>query len=465
MLPGQKIEVRSPDGRRTVDTVVPDGVKTGQTFLVRFPPSPEEPATLQSMTTKDNEDVTAGTKPAETPRSFAQALEDLLLPTPDPDVQQRITQLQSSPAKKQDEPIALTMSQGKAQCKPEASPANVETREDQVLSLESDDDEEVEEEELEDSAQDSDSGMHPSDPEPSKRDPTPKAERQDRLSLVRSLEDFLTPVPDPQPSKPDSPKTLPPPTTRSSRFSPRSGARKPFSREVRESHMMPTQHHYQYQNRYNMQSTSQKLLQVQVPPGLPPGATIFVEIPGENRTVAAQVPPNVTSFHVAYTPQLYGMSIPPPTQARAVVVPRPQAGREKLLSVRVPPGTPPGTTLHVSVPDEPGRILAAQVPPGNVSKFHVSYVPSEHVAPRGMLPPASPYKSAPHPTGHPYSRDPPHDAYGQSSFGGGAAVLGAVGASAYNHFANSASDLREYAYSGGGEDGAATGESWEGYDF
>ena len=82
-----------------------------------------------------------------------------------------------------------------------------------------------------------------------------------------------------------------------------------------------------------------------------------------------------------------------------------------------------------------------------------------------MLPPASPYKSAPHPTGHPYSRDPPHDAYGQSSFGGGAAVLGAVGASAYNHFANSASDLREYAYSGGGEDGAATGESWEGYDF
>jgi hypothetical protein len=43
------------------------------------------------------------------------------------------------------------------------------------------------------------------------------------------------------------------------------------------------------------------------------------------------------------------------------------------LLVRVPPGTVPGTTLHVSVPDEPGRILAAQVPPGGVQEFHVSY--------------------------------------------------------------------------------------------
>ena len=29
--------------------------------------------------------------------------------------------------------------------------------------------------------------------------------------------------------------------------------------------------------------------------------------------------------------------------------------------------------MHVSVPDEPGRILAAKVPPGNVREFHVSY--------------------------------------------------------------------------------------------
>jgi hypothetical protein len=39
----------------------------------------------------------------------------------------------------------------------------------------------------------------------------------------------------------------------------------------------------------------------------------------------------------------------------------------------VPKGTAAGTTLHVSVPDEPGRILAAKVPPGNVREFHVSY--------------------------------------------------------------------------------------------
>lgn len=96
----------------------------------------------------------------------------------------------------------------------------------------------------------------------------------------------------------------------------------------------------------------------------------------------------------------------PPPQTRPVVVPHRQAPagtKEKLLSVRVPPGTPPGTTLHVSVPDEPGRILAAKVPPGNVSKFHVSYVPSEQFQyKRSMLPPASAY--------HNRSRDKSHRA-------------------------------------------------------
>jgi hypothetical protein len=46
----------------------------------------------------------------------------------------------------------------------------------------------------------------------------------------------------------------------------------------------------------------------------------------------------------------------------------------KLLRVQVPPGTPPGTTLHVSIPDEPGRVVGATVPP-NTSEFYISYLP------------------------------------------------------------------------------------------
>lgn len=110
----------------------------------------------------------------------------------------------------------------------------------------------------------------------------------------------------------------------------------------------------------------QKLLLVQVPPGMPPGSSLQVEIPGENRTLTAQVPPGgVQSFHVAYSPR--------PQQQSSLV--GDDKNKSKLLLVRVPPGTAPGTTLHVSIPDEPGRILAAQVPAGNVPEFHVSYEP------------------------------------------------------------------------------------------
>jgi hypothetical protein len=51
--------------------------------------------------------------------------------------------------------------------------------------------------------------------------------------------------------------------------------------------------------------TKQKLLMVHVPEGVPPGATLQVEIPGEDRTLAAQVPPGVRTFHVAYTPRTF----------------------------------------------------------------------------------------------------------------------------------------------------------------
>lgn len=152
-------------------------------------------------------------------------------------------------------------------------------------------------------------------------------------------------------------------------------------------------------------SGRQKLLLVQVPPGVLPGSTIHVEIPGENRTVAAQVPPNTSSFHVAYTPRgenrakedasMYMMSHQAPAHASSKLVHENYTRMgQRLLLVRVPPGTPPGATLHVSVPDEPGRILAARVPPGNVKEFHVSYEARTQPtiqASRSMLPPADPY--------------------------------------------------------------------------
>ena len=49
-------------------------------------------------------------------------------------------------------------------------------------------------------------------------------------------------------------------------------------------------------------NSNQKLMLVQVPPGVAPGSTINVQVPGENRMISAQVPHGVTEFHVAYTP-------------------------------------------------------------------------------------------------------------------------------------------------------------------
>lgn len=136
------------------------------------------------------------------------------------------------------------------------------------------------------------------------------------------------------------------------------------------------------ETREDAETPKQKLLLVHIPSGLPEGSTVQVEVPGEDRTLTAQVPPGVQSFHVAYTPRVKSTASPaarhsaptpissPPKQTPARAT---SPKGQKLLLVRVPKGTPAGTTLHVSVPDEPGRILAAQVPPGNVQEFHVSY--------------------------------------------------------------------------------------------
>lgn len=155
-----------------------------------------------------------------------------------------------------------------------------------------------------------------------------------------------------------------------------------------------------------------KLLKVTVPHDAVAGSTVHVKIPGEDRYVAAQVPPNCREFHVQYEPRRETTvpTLPPPktpptslplsmrensplkhfattttTQASTRVgVPFPEQRDDssannnrnaKLLLVQAPRGVQAGTTLHVQVPGEPGRVVSAQVPPGNVTQFHVSYVP------------------------------------------------------------------------------------------
>lgn len=60
------------------------------------------------------------------------------------------------------------------------------------------------------------------------------------------------------------------------------------------------------------QAPTQRHLKVEVPPGVAPGATIVVHIPGENRTLQAVVPPNVTEFYVAYDPLQNSSTCAPP---------------------------------------------------------------------------------------------------------------------------------------------------------
>jgi hypothetical protein len=223
-------------------------------------------------------------------------------------------------------------------------------------------------------------------------------------------------VSDPIPAEASAPTEQPPPVHEPSKVQPEitlpqvSGL--PLHAQVEPAKTKPLD--MEPHNTNLMTVSNQKLLLVHVPPGLPPGATMQVEIPGENRTLAAIVPPGAESFHIAYTPRPFdsGYSttapipgpIPPrPMQTPSTLVPPSQKSRahspqgQKLLLVRVPPGTVAGTTLHVSVPDEPGRILAAQVPPGDVQEFHVSYEarPKQHTLGHnsGMTPPMNPYNT------------------------------------------------------------------------
>ena len=125
------------------------------------------------------------------------------------------------------------------------------------------------------------------------------------------------------------------------------------------------------------------MMKVQVPPSAVPGSTIHVRIPGEDRLIAAQIPPNCSEFYVSYEPatQKDTFSKNPITQATNSRYTNfsPSTCKippgKKLLLVHVPPGTLPGSTLNVAIPGEQGRLVQARVPLGNVSQFHVAYTP------------------------------------------------------------------------------------------
>jgi hypothetical protein len=269
-----------------------------------------------------------------------------------------------------------------------------------------------------------------------------------------------------------------------------------------------------YSNAVVSQQQQQSLLLVQVSPNAQVGSYICVEIPGENRTIAAQVPPGgVSQFYVSYLSQPS-----PPTAENAAPfssMPQPQtsivesgqlnqpiatapfvaaepthlsvpAGHKTLL-VQVPPGTTPGTTLHVTVPDEPGRLLAATVPSGNVREFHVTYQPrnvssldsssttgrplyqasTPSVVGRspGVYPQAA--SSAAASTGYSQSQQAPSNHAGMMGNFLTGAALGALGMGVYDHYAHdhtAAADPYEAADMTGDSNGMDFGD-WGGFDF
>jgi hypothetical protein len=387
VYPGQKIEVRSPDGTRTIETIIPSGLQPGQTFLVKFPPISKKTLRLQGTLAQEREEAESergGGECDDTPEdlgnapSFVQVIENFFTPKPGEDVNAGLEK-----ARKETEGTTMrirvaplpegtrtinsrdissfcdsysplsTLSRPENATVPAASSffGDLSRNSTSVRSIVATHITKVNGEAVE-------ATITPVSAEhlltnESKSETTAEHDLNASSSFVKTLENFFTYKPVAVTS--DHGKTL------NKQSSP-------------ETFNAP------------LTSSTQKLIHVQVSPSLSPGSTIYVEIPGESRTVAAQVPPGVTSFHVAYTPQrpLLG----------DIVGNESRVGREKLLSVRVPPGTLPETTLHISVPDEPGRILAAQVPPGNIKKFHVSYIPREQKRRgNGMLPTASPYRN------------------------------------------------------------------------
>lgn len=150
----------------------------------------------------------------------------------------------------------------------------------------------------------------------------------------------------------------------------------------------------------------------------------------------------------------------PASQPAPGPIPTTNTSGQKLILVRVPPGTASGATLHVEVPDEPGRILAAQVPP-HVSEFQVAYVP------RNNNNAIAAYDVRPTPpmggNGHGTSMVPYMGATGTGTgagtgngaptmrYVGGAALAGAAGVAMYDHYHHPAHHHQVYDDGGYGD--------------
>jgi hypothetical protein len=335
IVPGQTIAVLAPDGSRLVKATIPPGLNPGDTFLVRLA-TPIQADTLNAQPLQPP----AQTAPPGQNPIFANALDTYMTPAPNhPNFANALENwIPASPAGAATAPDA-SEKQGQNGTT-EAVATAVNTR-----------------------------GL---------RDPSPTAAG---LAVV-------SPPPTPAPQSAHNKQILGQPVNAQievaeTRQEPEPGRASSYGNNVGGGGP-PTNPSY---SATSDSSPKQKLLLVHVPQGMPAGSAMQVEVPGENRTITAQVPAGVQSFHVAYTPR--PLPTPPqrqpPSQSRTpsppiMVSPPPARHRapttsmgQRLLLVRVPPGTQAGTTLHVSVPDEPGRILAAQVPPGNVQEFHVSY--------------------------------------------------------------------------------------------
>jgi hypothetical protein len=342
IAPGQTIAVLAPDGSRLVKATIPPGLHPGDTFLVRLA-TPIQADTLNAQPLKPP--AQTAPQPGQNP-IFANALDTYMTPAPNhPNFANALENwIPASPAG------AAAMTAPDASEKQgqngtaEAVATAVNTR-----------------------------GL---------RDPSPTAAG---LAVV-------SPPPTPAPQAANNKQILGQPVNAQievaeTRQEPEAGRASSYGNNAGgDGSGPPTNLSYP-----NDSSPKQKLLLVHVPQGMPAGSAMQVEVPGENRTITAQVPAGVPSFHVAYTPRpllptpsqqqapSQSRTPSPPTMAPSPPPPPPRhrapttSMGQRLLLVRVPPGTQAGTTLHVSVPDEPGRILAAQVPPGNVQEFHVSY--------------------------------------------------------------------------------------------
>lgn len=106
----------------------------------------------------------------------------------------------------------------------------------------------------------------------------------------------------------------------------------------------------------------------------PPPATTQTSEPFA-QAVPINAGPNDTTISSSPNRQPLPTPISPPQRQPTTVAPS-STNNQKLLLVRVPPGTSAGSTIHVSIPDEPGRLVAATVPP-NVSEFHVAFTPND----------------------------------------------------------------------------------------